>query len=31
MELNGAQAKFLMLVAMRYYYVYHFQRKYSAA
>ena len=31
MELNGPHAKFLMLVAMRYYYIFHFQRKFSAA
>lgn len=31
MNLNATQSKFLMLVAMRYYYTYHYQRRYSAA
>ena len=31
MELNNSQLKLMMLIAMRYYYVYHFQRRFSAA
>ena len=31
MELSVAQSKFLMMVAMRYYYVYHHSRRFSAA
>lgn len=31
MDLSQTQSKFLMLVAMRYYYTYHYQRRFSAA
>nr|BAK03181.1 predicted protein [Hordeum vulgare subsp. vulgare] len=30
MELSAVQQKFLMLVTMRYFYVYHFDRQYAA-
>ena len=31
LELNTAQQKFLMLVAIRYYYIYHFNRRFNAS
>lgn len=31
LDLNQAQQKFLMLVAIRYYYIYHFNRRFNAS